>query len=105
MTRHPTAKWVVHQLREDFPETGPYRYAIFDHDSEFDADLIGFLKAMGLKPKRTSVQAPRQNGVAERWVGSCRREMVDHVIALNEQHLRLLICDYVTHYHRGRIHD
>jgi len=61
--------------------------------------------ATGLKPKRTSVQAPRQNGIAERWVGSCRRQILDHVIALNEQHLRRLIRDYVNYYHEDRIHD
>ena len=45
------------------------------------------------------------NGIAERWVGSCRREILDHVIALNEQHLRRLIRDYVNYYHEDRIHD
>jgi putative transposase len=44
-------------------------------------------------------------GFAERWVGSCRREILDHVIALNEQHLRRLIRDYVNYYHHDRIHD
>ena len=44
------------------------------------------------------------NGVAERWVGSCRREMLDHVIPLNEQHLRRLGRDYLTHYHEDRTH-
>lgn len=105
VTRHPTPEWVIQQLREAFPEAGPYRYVIFDHDSKFDADLIAFLKATGLKPKRTSVQAPWQNGVAERWVGSCRREILDHVIALNEQHLRRLLRDYVSYYEQDRIHD
>lgn len=71
----------------------------------FDAELTAFLKATGLNPKRTSVQAPWQNGIAERWVGSCRREILDHVIALNEQHLRRLIRDYVSYYHQDRIHD
>ena len=66
VTRHPTAERVVQQLREAFPEAGPYRYAIFDRDSKFDASVAGFLKATGLKPKRTSVQAPWQNGVCER---------------------------------------
>ena len=61
---------MVQQLREAFPEAGRYRYAIFDRDSRHDADVIAFLKATGLKAKRTSVQAPWQNGVAERWVGS-----------------------------------
>ena len=53
ITRHPTAEWVVQQLREAFPEAGPYRYAILDHDSKFDADVTAFLKATGLRPKRT----------------------------------------------------
>jgi len=51
------------------------------------------------------VQAPWQNGAAERWVGSCRRELLDHIIALNEQHLRRLIRDYITYHHDDRIHD
>ena len=105
ITRHPTANWVVQQLREAFPEAGAYRYVILDRDSKFDADVIKFLKATGLEPKRTSVQAPWQNGTAERWVGSCRREILDYVIALNEQHLRRLIRDYVNYHHDDRIHD
>ncbi len=105
VTRHPTADWVVQQLREAFPEADSYRYAILDHDAKFDADVIAFLKATGLRPKRTSVQAPWQNGTAERWVGSCRREILDHVIALNEQHLRRLVRDYVNYHHDDRIHD
>ena len=104
MTRHPTAEWVVQQLREAFPEAGPYRYVILDRDSKFDHEVITFLKATGLQPKRTSVRAPWQNGIAECWVGSCRRELLDHVIALNEQHLRRLICDYVKYHHEDRTH-
>ena len=105
VTRHPTAEWVVQQLREAFPEAGPYRYAIFDRDSTFNSEVVTFLKATGLEPKRTSVQAPWQNGIAERWVGSCRREILDHVIALNEPHLRRLMRDYVNYHHEDRIHD
>ena len=105
VTRHPTADWVVQQLREAFPEAAPYRYVILDRDSKFDDKAITFLKATGLKPKRTSIQAPWQNGTAERWVGSCRREILGHVIALNEPHLRRLLRDYVTYYHHDRIHD
>lgn len=105
VTRHPTAEWVVQQLREAFPEAARYRYVILDRDSKFDADVIAFLNVTGLEPKRTSVQAPRQNGIAERWVGSVRRGILDHVIALNEQHLRRLIRDYVHYHHEDRIHD
>jgi transposase InsO family protein len=105
VTQHPTAEWVVQQLRETFPDAGPYRYVILDRDAKFDADVIAFLKATGLKPKRTSVRAPWQNGIAERWVGGCRREMLDHVIPLNEQHLRRLVRDYVSYFQEDRIHD
>ena len=78
---------------------------ILDRDKKFDADVSAFLKATGLKPKRTSVRAPWQNGIAERWVGGCRREMLDHVIPLNEQPLRRLVRDYVSYFHEDRIHD
>ena len=78
---------------------------IFDHDSKFNGDVIAFLKATKLKPKRTSIQAPWQNGTAERWVGSCRRELLDHIIPVNESHLRRLIGEYVIYHHQDRIHD
>ena len=66
---------------------------------------MGFLKATGLDPTRTGIRAPWQNGVAERWVGSCRRELLDQIIALNERHLYRLIREYVDYYHQDRIHD
>ena len=50
VTRHPTAEWIVRQLRETFPETCPYRYVILDRDSKFDDEVITFLTATGLKP-------------------------------------------------------
>jgi putative transposase len=105
VTQHPSADWVVQQLREAFPEAVPYRYAILDRDSTFDAEVIAFLNATGLEPKRTSVRAPWQNGTGERWIGSCRRELLDHVIALNEDHLRRLIGEYVRYHQQDRIHD
>src|ERR1700733_11713632 len=67
--------------------------------------MMGSLKSTGLKPKRTSVQAPWQNGIAERWIGSARREILGHVIALNEGHLRRLLREYVAYHQEDRIHD
>jgi hypothetical protein len=58
-----------------------------------------------MKPVRISPASPWQNGIAERWIGSCRRELVDHVIVLNDVHLRRLIRDYISYYHVDRIHD
>ena len=105
VTQYPTSEWVLQQLREAFPGAGPYRYVVLDRDSKFDADVLAFLKATGLKAKRTSIQSPWQNGTAERWVGSIRREILDHVIALDERHLLRLMRDYVSYYHQDRIHD
>jgi putative transposase len=105
VTAHPTTEWILQQLRETFAESGPYQYMVLDHDSKFSADVIAFLECTGLKPKRTGVQAPWQNGIAERWVGSCRRELLDHVIPLSEEHLRRLVRDYVSYYHEDRVHD
>jgi putative transposase len=105
VTAHPTSEWVVQQLREAFPEADPYRYAIFDHDSKFNIDVVQLLAATGLKPKRTTIQAPWQNGIAERWIGSCRREIMDRVIPLNERHLRRLLREYARYHNDDRVHD
>src|SRR5437879_171123 len=58
-----------------------------------------------MKPTRISPASPWQNGVAERWIGSCRRELLDHLVVLNDVHLRRLIRDYISYYHADRIHD
>jgi len=105
VTRYPTTEWTLQQLREALPDALGCRYLILDHDSRFGSEVIEFVKATGLKVKRTGIQAPWQNGVAEGWVGSCRRELLDHVIALGEAHLRRLIREYVAYHHEDRIHD
>jgi putative transposase len=105
VTEHPTSSWIVQQLRDAFPESCPYRYAIMDRDGKFGADVINLLQDIGMKPKRTSPSSPWQNGIAERWIGSCRREILDHVIVLSDAHLRCLIRDYISYYHTDRIHD
>jgi putative transposase len=105
VTDHPTADWVVQQLRETFSDCGAYRYTILDRDDKFNDEVLTMLKSCGATPIRTSRQSPWQNGIAERWVGSCRRELLDHVIVLNEAHLRRLLREYVSYYHQDRTHD
>jgi transposase InsO family protein len=105
VTQHPSADWVVQQLRAAFPQAGSYRYVILDRDAKFDDSVTTFLQATGLTPKRTSVQSPWQNGTAERWIGSCRRELLDHIIAWNERHRVRLLRDYVRYYQQDRVHD
>ncbi len=104
VTEHPTASWIVQQLREAFPDGSAPRYLILDRDSTFDAHVLVSVRNMSLRPVRTAFRSPRQNGVAERWVESCRRELTDHVIVLNERHARRLLSEYLGYYHGDRTH-
>ena len=69
----------------------------------FYEQRCGLLKKRGGYPP-CSFRSPWQNGIAERWVGSVRRDLLDHVIVLNERHLRRLLKDYVRYYHEDRTH-
>jgi transposase InsO family protein len=104
VTQHPTSAWVSQQLREAFPFDARPKYLIFDRGSNFNDDVIGTIKSFGIELKRTSFRSPWQNGVAERFVGSCRRELLNHAIVLNEQHLKRLMTEYVRYYHDDRTH-
>jgi len=103
-TQHPTSGWTSQQLREAFPYDCAPKYLVFDRASNFDAHVIDTIKSFGIEPKRTSFRSPWQNGIAERFVGSCRRELLDHVIVLNEHHLKRLMNNYVRYYHKDRTH-
>ena len=104
VTCTPTSVWVIQQLREAFPYESAPKYLIFDRDAKFGPEVVGAVRAMGSQPTRTSFRSPWQNGVAERWIGSCRRDLLDHIIALNERHLRRLLAEYVRYYHEDRTH-
>jgi transposase InsO family protein len=104
VTRHPTSAWVVQQLREAFPYDSAPKYLILDRGSNFNAEVVDVAKSFGIDTKRTSIRSPWQNGIAERWVGNCRRDLLDHVIVLNERHLRRLMNEYIRYYHDDRTH-
>ncbi len=84
VTRNPNALWVVPQLREAWAYKQPHRFLLFDRDAKFGAEVLSAVRDMGSEPTRTAFRSPWQNGVAERWVGSCRRDLLDHVIILND---------------------
>ena len=104
VTRHPTSLWVAQQLREAFPYQPTAKFLIFDRDAKYGAEVPAMVRSLALRPIRTSYRSPWQNGIAERWVQSCRRDLLDHVIALNETHLRRLLRDYVRYHHVDRTH-
>lgn len=104
VTENPTARWVIQQLRETFPDEPTHRYLIYDNDAIFSHAVTCAIKSFEINPKRTAFRSPWQNGTAERVVGSVRRELLDHVIVLNEDHLRRLLREYVDYYNAERIH-
>ncbi len=104
VTKHPTSLWIGQQLREAFPYEVDHEYLIHDRDAKFGVEVTAAVRAVGLESVRTSFRSPWQNGLAERWVGSCRRDLLDHVIALNEKHLKRLLSEYVGYYHDDRTH-
>jgi transposase InsO family protein len=104
VTRHPTSIWIAQQLREAFPYDSAPRFLLFDHDAKYGLEVPSSMRPLKMTPVRTSIRSPWQNGVAERWVGSCRRDLLDHVIALDERHLKRLVSEYVSYYHDDRTH-
>src|SRR5689334_21907324 len=75
-----------------------------DRNSKFGETINSAVSDVNLNPVKTSFRSPWQNGVAERWVGSCRRDLLDHVVPLNERHLKCLLSEYVRYYHSDRTH-
>ena len=104
VTRHPTSSWIVQQLREAFPYQSAPKFLIFDHDAKYGLEVPAAIRSMKIGCVQTSIRSPWQNGIAERWVESCRHDLLDHVIALDERHLKLLLYQYVSYYHEDRAH-
>ena len=104
ITKHPTSSWIIQQLREALPFGAAPRFLIHDRDAKYGTEVPAAIRSLKINAVRTSFESPWQNGVAERWVGSCRRELLDHVIALNERHLKRLLAEYVSYHHEDRTH-
>jgi transposase InsO family protein len=104
VTANPAARWVIQQLRNAFPDEAFHRFLIFDNDSIFSKDVAGSIAGFGIHPRRTAFRSPWQNGTAERFVGTVRRELLDHVVVLSEDHLRRLLREYVAYYNTERVH-
>jgi putative transposase len=103
VTSHPTAAWTAQQFREAFPWDRAPRYLIHDRDLAFQA-VAATAKAMGIEVVRTAPHSPWQNAYVERFIGSLRRECLDHVIVLNAAGLRTIVKSYVAYYTNSRTH-
>ena len=104
VTHHPTAEWTAQQVVEACPFDLPGRFLIRDNDKIYGARLRDRVDGLGLEQIRTAFRSPWQNGFAERWISSLRKDCLDHVIAINESQLRRVIRSYVGYYHEDRTH-
>jgi transposase InsO family protein len=104
VTAHPTAEWISHQISEAFPWDRAPRHLIRDRDGAFGEIFKQRLHAMGIRDRPTAPHSPWQNAYVERLIGSIRRDCLDHLIILDERHLRSLLRDYAEYYNRLRTH-
>ena len=91
VTEHPTALWTAQQMVEAFPEDAAPRYLLRDRDKIYGDEFRHRVRGMGIAEVKIAPQSPWQNPLAERLVGSIRRECLDHVIVLGEKHLRRVL--------------
>src|SRR5882757_3344163 len=104
VTTNPTAEWIARQITEAFPWDGAPGYMIRDRDRIYGAVVTRRLRAMGIRDKPIAPASPWQNGFAERLIGSIRRECLDHIIVLGEEHLRRILKNYADYYNGVRTH-
>ncbi len=104
VTASPTAMWASQQLVEAVPwETAP-KYLLRDRDSIYGGYFQRRVKNMAIKEVVTAPQSPWQNPYVERLIGSIRRDCLDHVIVLNESHLKRILTSYFEYYNNDRTH-
>ncbi len=104
VTEHPTAAWTAQRLVDAFPDDSAPSYLLRDRDSVYGHVFRQRLKGMGVGEVLTTPQSPWQNPFAERLIGSIRRECLNHVLVLGEQHLRRILTRYLAYYHQARTH-
>ncbi len=104
VTEHPTAQWTAQQLVEAFPFDSAPRYLLRDGDGIYGERVQLRIEILGIEEVVTAPASPWQNAYVERVIGSFRRELLDHVIILNERHLKRLLSSYLHYYHPWRTH-
>ena len=104
VTQHPTAEWTAQQIVNAFPWDEAPRYLLRDRDGAYGEAFRRRVRSMGIEEVIIAAQSPWQNAYAERLIGSIRRECLDHVIVLSEDHLRRVLKSYFSYYHSWRTH-
>ena len=104
-TYHPTARWVTQQLREATGDELAPKFLIRDNDTKFGVEFDQLAEATGISVKRTPYRAPMANAFCERFIGSLRRECLDHVLVLGVGHLRRVLREYAGFFNAHRPHQ
>jgi transposase len=108
VTQHPTGAWTTQQARNLIMDLGEQahrvKFMIRDRGSNFTAAFDSVLAATGIRIVLCNVRTPRMNAIAERWIGGCRRELLDRTLVWNQNHLRRILREYETHHNQHRPH-
>ncbi len=105
VTAHPTAVWTAQQMIEAFPEDTAPRYLLRDRDQIYGEEFRFRVVGMQIEEVITAPQSPFQNPYVERMIGSIRRECLNHLMIVNEDHLRRILREYFDDYHNSRPHQ
>ena len=104
VTRHPTAEWLARQITEAFPWASAPAYLVRDNDRAYGNVFTSRVRAMGIRDRPISSESPWQNGIAERLIGTLRRECLDRMLIFGEAHLRRVLASYTAYYNQARTH-
>src|SRR5262249_19704641 len=104
VTRHPTAIWLARQITEAFPWASAHAYLVRDNDRAYGHVFTTRVTAMGIRDRPISPGSPWQNGIAERLIGTLRRECLNHMVIFGEAHLRRILSAYAVYYNQTRTH-
>ena len=104
ITQHPTAEWLARQITEAFPWASAPAYLVRDNDRAYGQVFTARIRAMGIRDRPIAPASPWQNGIAERLIGTLRRECLDQMVIFSEPHLRRILSAYMAYYNQTRPH-